>query len=84
MRTVGLIVARAAPRSGLAPVTPHTFRHSMAIHMLRNCADLRHIHAILGKWCAGRIRLGEEEYAERCTWGDGPALLLVRRLWYSE
>jgi len=49
VRTVGQIVARAAKRSGVStPVTPHTFRHSMATHMLRNRADLRHIQAILG------------------------------------
>ena len=49
VRTVGQIVARAAKQSGIStPVTPHTFRHSMATHMLRNRADLRHIQAILG------------------------------------
>jgi integrase/recombinase XerD len=49
VRTVGKIVGQAVRRSGLTKVvTPHTFRHSMASHMLRNRADLRHIQAILG------------------------------------
>jgi integrase/recombinase XerD len=49
VRTVGKIVGQAVRGSGLAKtVTPHTFRHSMASHMLRNRADLRHIQAILG------------------------------------
>jgi integrase/recombinase XerD len=48
-RAVGDIVDRATARSGVGRrVSPHTFRHSMATHMLRNHADLRHIQAILG------------------------------------
>jgi site-specific recombinase XerC len=49
VRTVAQILARAVKKSGLNKrVTPCTFRHSMATHMLRNRADLRHIQAILG------------------------------------
>lgn len=49
LRSVKDIVERATARSGVARrVSPHTFRHSMATHMLRNHADLRHIQAILG------------------------------------
>jgi site-specific recombinase XerD len=46
---VGDIVERATVRSGVGRrFSPHTFRHTMATHMLRNQADLRHIQAILG------------------------------------
>ena len=49
VRTVAQIVERTVKKSGLNKrVTPRTFRHSMATHMLRNRADLRHIQAILG------------------------------------
>jgi site-specific recombinase XerD len=30
-------------------MTPYTFRHSMASRMFCNCADLRHIQAILDR-----------------------------------
>jgi len=47
--TLYYLVKKAARRAGIKKrVTPHTFRHSMATHMLRNKADLRHIQAILG------------------------------------
>jgi integrase/recombinase XerD len=49
LRCVGDIVERAAAKSGVGRrVSPHVFRHTMATHMLRNRADLRHIQAILG------------------------------------
>jgi integrase/recombinase XerD len=50
-QTVGNIVKKAVHRCQFGRrinVTPHTFRHTMATHMLRNQADLRHIQAILG------------------------------------
>jgi len=49
IRSVRDIVDRATAKSGIGRrVSPHIFRHTMATHMLRNHADLRHIQAILG------------------------------------
>jgi integrase/recombinase XerD len=48
-QTLRVIISKAVKKSGVTKrVTPHTFRHSMATHMLRNGADIRHIQAILG------------------------------------
>jgi len=36
-------------RAGIEhPVTPHTFRHSCATHMIRNRANIRHVQELLG------------------------------------
>jgi integrase/recombinase XerD len=46
---VNLVVHRAAKKAGVRkPATCHTFRHSMATHLLRGRADIRHIQALLG------------------------------------
>ena len=44
-------VKRAAQKAGIAEwerVSPHTFRHTCATHMLKNGASVRHIQELLG------------------------------------
>jgi len=46
---IGTLVGKYARQVGISKrVTPHTFRHTCATHMLRNRADIRHIQAMLG------------------------------------
>lgn len=46
---VGRVVDKWAKRAGIKKrVTCHTFRHTVATHLLRHRADIRHIQALLG------------------------------------
>lgn len=45
---IGYIVAKYAKKAGLDNVTPHTFRHACATHLLQNGADIRYVQELLG------------------------------------
>ena len=49
LQTINHLVGQAVKRAKIGKkATPHVFRHSMATHLLRGKADIRHVQAILG------------------------------------
>jgi site-specific recombinase XerD len=47
--TMNHIVSKTVRQSRISKrITPHTFRHAMATHLLQNQADIRHIQLMLG------------------------------------
>ncbi len=51
------IVRQWAEQAGVKKrVTPHTFRHTVATHLLKGRADIRHIQALLGHASHGTMQ----------------------------
>jgi integrase/recombinase XerD len=47
--TISYLVAKLIKKAGITKrISPHTFRHAMATHLLQNQADIRHIQMMLG------------------------------------
>lgn len=62
-----LILKSYAERAGIDSITPHTLRHSYAIHALRNGAELRDIQQRLGHVSIGTTQVYRELAARRDT-----------------
>jgi integrase/recombinase XerD len=55
---VNRILRRYVKRAGIQKhVTCHTFRHSLATHLLRGGADIRHIQVLLGHACLSTTQI---------------------------